>query len=136
MMTPASHLAYPWPGRVRRWVSSLLGVAVVMLIVAFAPTVGAVVGLAFSQDAIDAWLALFVPLGATFLGAALGVMARGIVVVNRGRDGRTSRFLLPSRAGVIETGSRALLVVFVTVVIVFAAVFGGIGAALALGSLL
>ncbi len=112
-----------------------LGAASAALIVAFVPTIGASIGIPFSQDAIDGWPALFVPLGVAFLGGAFGAIAWGIVAVNRGRDGRTRRYLLPSRAGVVETGSRALLVVFVGASTAFAFAFGVMGAVLVLRAL-
>jgi hypothetical protein len=109
---------------------TFLAAATASLIVAFVPTIGARIGIPFSQDAIDGWPAVFVPLGVAFLGAAFGAIAWGIVAVNRGRDGRASRYLLPSRAGVIETSSRALLVVFVGASTAFALAFGVMGAVL------
>ena len=135
MPTQPSHLAYPWPPTVRRRLWSFLGAALAALLVAFVPTIGVRIGIPFSQDAIDGWPASFVPLGVALLGGAFGAIAWGIVAVNRGRDGRASRYLLPSRAGVIETGSRALLVVFVGVSTAFALAFGGMGAVLVLRAL-
>jgi hypothetical protein len=75
--------------------------------------IGAGLGFTIAQGAIDRWLALVVPIAVMLLGLAFGAMAWGIVAVNRGRCGTTRRFVLPSRAGVIETASPALLVVFV-----------------------
>ena len=135
MSTQPRHPSYPWPPHVRRRLWSLLGAASASLIVAFVPAIGVRIGIPFSQDAIDGWPALFVPLGVAFLGGAFGAIACGIVAVNRGRDGRASRYALPSRAGVIETGSRALVVVFVGASTAFALAFGGMGAVLVLRAL-
>lgn len=131
----SSHPGYPWPPSVARWLWSFLGGAGIVLVVAFAPVIGARLGLALSQAAIDRWLALVVPIAVMLLGAAFGAIAWGIVAVNRGRDGRTSRFLLPSRAGVIETASPLLVVVFLAVAVAFAAVFGASGVVLTVRAL-
>lgn len=135
MPTQPLHPTYPWPPSGRRWLWRLLGAACAALIVAFVPAIGARIGIPFSQDAIDGWPVLFVPLGVTCLGGAFGVMAWGIVAVNRGRDGRVRRILLPSRAGVIETSSRSLLAVFVGAATVFALAFAAMGAVLVLRAL-
>lgn len=135
MRAPSSHAPFPWPPSVARWLWSFLGGAGVALIVAFAPLIGAWLGLALAQDVIDRWLALMVPVAATLLGLAFGAIAWGIAAVNRGRDGRTCRFLLPSRAGVIESGSPLLVAVFVTAASAFAMLFGVSGVVLTLRAL-
>lgn len=135
MSGPHDAARYPWPLAVRRWLWSLLGAAVLALSVAFVPAIGARIGLGFTRDAIDGWPTLWVPLGVALLGGAFGVMAWGMLAVNRGRDGRTRRYLLPSRAAVIETRSVALFLVFVVAAIAFAVALGGMGAALVLRAL-
>ena len=136
MSTSSDHPSYPWPPGVRRWLWSSLAGAGVTLLVAFAPMIGAGLGFGLAQGAIDRWLAIVVPIAVMLIGVASGAIASGIVGVNRGRDGRTRRFLLPSRAGVIETASPTVLVLFIATSSAFAVLFSVAGAVLTLRALL
>lgn len=127
---PGEHRAYPWPPAARRALWWLLGAVVVALGIAFAPAIGTLFGLAFPPDAMQAWLALWVPLAVAGLGGAFGVMAWGILAVNQGRGGGGDPYLLPARAAVIETRFRAVFVVYVVAAAALAVALGGLGALL------
>lgn len=68
--------------------------------------------------------ARWIPLAGLCLGLSLIVIAASVVSVNRGRDGQTEHFLMPSRAGTIET--RSVLLAWL-----YPIVFGAIGLFLA-----
>ncbi len=76
----SGHSAYPWPPAARRALWWLLGVVVVALGIASAPAIGTLLGLAFPPDAMQAWLALWVPLAVALggLGALLVARALGV----------------------------------------------------------
>jgi len=126
----SGHSAYPWPPTVRRALWWLLGAVVVALGIAAAPAIGALVGQPFPPDAMQAWLALWVPLAVAGLGGAFGVLAWGILAVNQGRGGGDDPYLLPARAAVIETRFRAIFVVYVVAAAALAVALGGLGALL------
>jgi hypothetical protein len=56
--------------------------------------------------------AFWVPLACLFLGLSLTVLAGSVAAVNWSRDGDDQAFLLPSRAGTIETRSRMLATIY------------------------
>ncbi len=130
MGSPARHRAYPWPPAVRRAFWSLLAGVGVALGIGFGPAIGVRFGLAFAPDAVQAWLAVWVPLAVAILGGAFGVMAWGIHRVNRNRDESVGLYLLPARAGVIETRHRVLCVIYVATAVAFAVALCAMGAAL------
>lgn len=101
MSAPPPH--FPWPRRLRVLFFGLLLCSGAALLVGFA-------------DLPAVW----VPVATLFLGISLIVLASGVAIVNRGRDGDRQRFLLPSRAGTIETRSQLLAVLYLVA-------FGGIG---------
>jgi len=81
MGVPAEQRTYAWPPAVRRVLWSLLAGVGVALGIGFGPAVGVRFGLAFPPDAVQAWLAVWVPLAVALggLGAALLARALGIV---------------------------------------------------------
>ena len=64
--------------------------------------------------------ARWVPIAGSCLGLSLMLIAGAVLSVNSRRDDRASLFLLPARAGVIETRSRGLTWLY-------SLAFGGIG---------
>jgi hypothetical protein len=124
------HRVNPWPPAVRRAFWSLLAGVGVALGIGFGPAIGVRFGLHYPPDAVQAWLAVWVPLAVAILGGAFGVMAWGILSVNRDRNDRGGLYLLPARAGVIETRHRVLCVIYVATSVALAVALGGMGAAL------
>jgi hypothetical protein len=130
MGAPGEHRAYPWPPAARRATWRLLWIVVVALGTAAAPAIGALFGQSFPSDAMQGWLALWVPLAVAGLGGAFGVLAWGILAVNQGRGGGDDPYLLPARAAVIETRFRAIFVVYVVAAAALAVALAGLGALL------